>query len=86
MNYTRMVPGAHVICTRCGCIGVLQFVNLKNGSGVVRLTASGELVTLERSEMRLATWEEVRNADQGNSSTGCRKTTSTTQPESLNGR
>lgn len=61
----KLVIGQNVTVEKNGQTGQLMGVN-EQGHCLVRISATGEVLTVSASELHVSTWDQVRNQDKAN--------------------
>ncbi|MCA8936717.1 MAG: hypothetical protein KDB68_11010 [Planctomycetes bacterium] len=58
----RFVVGQHVFSLELKRAGQLLGMSIRDGTCIVRFTDSGEVQEIQDSELRVASWEEIRKS------------------------
>jgi hypothetical protein len=67
---TRFVIGNHVVCISSGRAGQILALTPERGICIVRTARNHEVLTVSETDLRFASWDEVRQAEADQADSG----------------
>lgn len=67
---TRFVVGNHVVCISSGRAGQILALTPERGLCIVRTARRQEVLTISETDLRFASWDEIREAEADQADSG----------------